>query len=93
MTNVVVVIDAIVYSNYLYDTFVEAEECFRELGKRYVDNWDILTEENIDDILDAGYIEFTNGSICINHPITKCCSSLQSAVLARRFHAIRKSEV
>lgn len=46
----------------------KAEQKFLELCKETIFNWHEYNIDNIDDMLDNGYVEYENGCICIVWP-------------------------
>ncbi|MGH2508138.1 MAG: hypothetical protein ACRDHZ_12145, partial [Ktedonobacteraceae bacterium] len=51
-------------------TSKKAEEKFKRLCSRNCPEWNDLTADEIDEVLDDGYYEFaTNNSVCITWPL------------------------
>lgn len=57
MVNVIVIENNIVKENYLCNNSSEAEYEFKQLCKKYIEDFGKYTKDEIDEILDNGYIE------------------------------------
>ena len=74
--SVVVIKDSVIDENYLFrgddndDIVQRAEKKFLDACATNVSNWYEYSEEDKNNALDDGYVEFGRGSVCISWPDT-----------------------
>ena len=64
---VTIVKNNVVDALWIYPNSESAEERFLLECSKRINNWAGYTPDDVDTILDNGYEEFENGSICITH--------------------------